>query len=646
MIFVGVAADTSSPITKRHVILMASFSTTIACGLFLVFTSNQTASYLWMITSNICFLPSFYILREVSKSLKKLLDDTMIYAHQGAAQRKLLLASRQLTLLNTMGYLSPLFPTIYFLRFSRIINNDFACAGWLIAGLLIKTIFSSMCMDAHLEVSHKSLSLIDFESFNSNARRSFLRYVFHEVRVPLNAVALGLQILANSGHLDDYDYETLIMMKEASSYIGSTLNDVMALQKIEEGALKLVMGPFNVQEMLDSVANHFVDACREKSITIRSEIASNVSKYLIGDRFRIKHVLINILDNAVNVSPTGSSVEILVRCGEFIQDDQTHSIYNIWFSIIDHGVGIRDHQQNDDIFKPFRNLKHGDYERNRGSGLGLAISREIVHLHGGSINYTSSEGFGTTFNVVLPLSKISDSDVEIIEADSAAGAPFFKPLIRNGSHMNVLMTAYSPRHPKSYLRIASSADGRSQKTMNDEKRSSERENNLFYHEEEASSDALKSVSSSLSNSFDNVHGFVSSQDLESLDRSRALKELNASSDAHETTSQSANPKVEPTSQGLAAKTSGSLDQTHRSSDSLEKLCAVLHDDSFETVDGFSIGMINVAESVPNAKYHKMSVNRSNMSNTNYSAVDSRGNKEMFKNIKVLIVDGKTSAHCT
>ena len=77
------------------------------------------------------------------------------------------------------------------------------------------------------------------ENFNSinEARRNFLKYIFHELRSPLNSLAIGIEVLENSEDLKEADLESLELMKVASTFMGDTLNNVLNIQKIEEGSI-------------------------------------------------------------------------------------------------------------------------------------------------------------------------------------------------------------------------------------------------------------------------------------------------------------------------------------------------------------------------------------------------------------------------
>jgi two-component sensor histidine kinase len=239
--------------------------------------------------------------------------------------------------------------------------------------------------------------------------------VFHEIRVPLNTISLGLHVLTSGESLNRNELETVSMIKDAVGFMGDTLNDVMALQKIEEGSLALNYKSFTVQELLHIMEDSFAEHCAKSQIQLVIELDHNVPKKLIGDKLRIRHVLANLVSNAIKFSEKHTAVRLVVHCEKIVPSSEadpasqsrrqieTGTTAMIQFQIVDNGKGISEEDQNADIFQPYQQLKSGELTSGRGAGLGLAICRELVHLHGGMINYTSKLGQGTTFIVLLPL---------------------------------------------------------------------------------------------------------------------------------------------------------------------------------------------------------------------------------------------------
>ena len=135
--------------------------------------------------------------------------------------------------------LFPLYPLTYALAWSGSIEPAVSVAVFIFLSLLVKGLFAAAILTTHydvLMVTRTAFAAMEEGIASANeTRRTFLKYLFHEIRNPLNSLSIGIEVLGTSTLLSESEAESLLMMKEASNMIANTLNDVLSLQKIEEG---------------------------------------------------------------------------------------------------------------------------------------------------------------------------------------------------------------------------------------------------------------------------------------------------------------------------------------------------------------------------------------------------------------------------
>lgn len=459
LVFIALSVDDKPSLSHTDWFIISSFFVCILSGFLLQTTSNVLLSKVLLTISLVSCTPCLLMIQQTQSKLMSVMKrSTENQFRRGFYERKILLASRKATLCLGLGLMLPAFGLIYILALSRVFSPETTWVAFNGLSAFTKLVFSSLCMDSHLEISHPAIGLIDAENFSSTSRRAFLRYVFHEVRVPLNSLSLGIQILADREDANPDDQETINMMRDAATFMGEVLNDVMALQRIEEGSLELIKKPFSLAELFQTIEDSFLDMAAEQGIHMHCYITDGVPEYLIGDKFRIGHVLANLVSNAIKFSfPNGTVSLTATTVMDSSEKFGLDNMDNAWikFSVHDEGRGISEEDQSDDIFQPFRNLNHGEMKKGRGSGLGLAICRELVHMHGGKIYYTSKLNVGSTFHVVVPL-EIYTGPISVLlkshrRDDSRKHHPY-----EPGSHLSILNSQVAPSDRESLMSRSSS----------------------------------------------------------------------------------------------------------------------------------------------------------------------------------------------
>ena len=163
----------------------------------------------------------------------------------------------------------------------------------------------------------KLISEVEWERLLNANKRSVLQFVFHEVRVPLNTLTLGISVI--EGELekaaDPVVKDALQMMTGASQFMSDTLNTVLSISKVEEGAMELSFAPFVLKDLVTKVGMVLKGQLDAKNITLAitsPDATLDTVQYATGDGFRLEHVLANFLSNAIKFSPQNSTITIVV----------------------------------------------------------------------------------------------------------------------------------------------------------------------------------------------------------------------------------------------------------------------------------------------------------------------------------------------
>ena len=223
-------------------------------------------------------------------------------------------ATKQRSLSVLLFLVYPAFPVIYILGIVKVLDRDGVFIAFQIAGVAAKLLFVSSIADAHMGLSRiiDKLRLSAEEAANTT-RRTFLRYVFDQIRRPLNTVVMGCVVVGDNAAQDRWtpmSKGALDMMSAASTLISDTVEDVFALQKIEEGSMELTKSRFTVADLISGsiqIVKPFADS---KLINISVSDVGKPNRGYLGDHTRLENVLVNLLLQSIKYCPVGSQIEI------------------------------------------------------------------------------------------------------------------------------------------------------------------------------------------------------------------------------------------------------------------------------------------------------------------------------------------------
>ncbi len=243
----------------------------------------------------------------------------------------------------------------------------------------------------------------------NRAKSEFLSNMSHELRTPLNGILGYAQILKRNKGLTPAQVDGLNIIQQSGEHLLTLITDILDLSKIEASKMELYPTDFNFADFLQGVAGIVRIRAQQKGVGFVLENIQPLPQGVHGDEKRLRQVLINLLNNAVKFTDSGS-VTLRVDFGLGILDfglEDKSKIQNlkskIRFSVIDTGVGITPEDLGK-LFQPFEQV--GDVQRrSEGTGLGLAITRKLIQAMGSELHVKSEFGKGSTFwfEVALPV---------------------------------------------------------------------------------------------------------------------------------------------------------------------------------------------------------------------------------------------------
>ncbi len=235
----------------------------------------------------------------------------------------------------------------------------------------------------------------------NTAKADFLVNISHEIRTPMNSI-IGFTDLALKSELSNELREDLDTVRTSAEWLLHIVNDVLEFSRMEGGILQLEKAPFSVADCVRSTLKIVQPEIKAKGLSLHCRIDPAVPGTLRGDQTRLRHVLFNLLDNAVKFTTSGG-IDVIVSA-----ETNTQNSVQLKVSVADTGIGVP-LQQQPFVFEPFRPVDAtGGHSFSR-YGLGLAIAHRIVRLMGGTIDFQSQLGAGSTFAFTAQLERLKEA---------------------------------------------------------------------------------------------------------------------------------------------------------------------------------------------------------------------------------------------
>ncbi|MEC4894098.1 MAG: response regulator [Oscillatoria sp. PMC 1051.18] len=248
----------------------------------------------------------------------------------------------------------------------------------------------------------------------SAAKSQFLSNISHELRTPLNAILGFSQILVQDITLTEKQQEYLGIINASGEHLLKLINDILSSAKIKNNQIIVQENSFNLADFVSDIATMMRVTASAKGLELKSELDDNLPGYVQTDESKLRQVLVNLLDNAIKFTDSGTvtlRVKVEDRSLQTTNSFSRLKKHFLIFDVEDTGAGIS-LEQKESLFEPFVQTRT-NRQPSEGTGLGLSISREFVKFMQGEITVNSELGSGSVFTVAIPLKLARAADVEI-----------------------------------------------------------------------------------------------------------------------------------------------------------------------------------------------------------------------------------------
>ena len=287
-----------------------------------------------------------------------------------------------------------------------VLNKSTRLAGTAaLLGFMVVAFFTFLITRDYWRVQTYRQNLEEEKKFSESllkSREQLISTVSHDLRTPLNTITGYSELMEKTG-LSEKQAGYLKNVTSAAAYVDNLVNDLLDFSKLEAGKLKTEAVPFILFDLIHETSHSLKEINKEKPIELAIEIDEKLKNIVIGDPFRVRQILTNLISNAYKFTQEG-----FIKIKAVVETDDAHN-FRTKIQVSDSGIGIEKSKQ-EHIFKEFTQADEQTERKYGGYGLGLTISKKLTNLLKGTISLVSEKDKGSTFTLTIPF-KLSKTKI-------------------------------------------------------------------------------------------------------------------------------------------------------------------------------------------------------------------------------------------